>query len=121
MKPSHSSHNPWRSTKNVDYHITHRTTTTIPYTTQWLCRSSDVIALHQHAVWSQDGKHILWNSGEYGFKDEAALYDNSFQPYGSIWMMNADGTGKRQLTDSHWEDAMPCFVPAPAVAARASE
>ncbi len=64
-----------------------------------------------HAVWSQDGKYILWNSGEYGFKDEAALYDNSFQPYGSIWIMNADGTGKRQLTDSHWEDAMPCFVP----------
>ena len=31
-----------------------------------------------HAVWTQDGKHILWNSGEYGFKDEAALYDNSF-------------------------------------------
>ena len=64
-----------------------------------------------HAVWSQDGKYILWNSGEYGFKDEAASYDNSFQPYGSIWIMNADGTGKRQLTDSHWEDAMPCFVP----------
>jgi Tol biopolymer transport system component len=64
-----------------------------------------------HAVWTQDGKYILWNSGEYGFKDEAALYDHSFQPYGSIWIMKADGTGKRQLTDSHWEDAMPCFVP----------
>ena len=25
--------------------------------------------------------------------------------------MKADGTEKRQLTDSHWEDAMPCFVP----------
>jgi Tol biopolymer transport system component len=33
-----------------------------------------------HAVWSQDGKDIMWNSSEYGFKDEAALYDNSFQP-----------------------------------------
>jgi len=64
-----------------------------------------------HAVWSADGKYIMWNSGEYGFKDEAALYDHSFQPYGSIWIMNADGSGKRQLTDSHWEDAMPCFVP----------
>ena len=58
-----------------------------------------------YAVWSQDGKYIMWNSGEYGFKDEAALYDNSFQPYGSIWIMKADGTEKRQLTDSHWEDA----------------
>ena len=64
-----------------------------------------------NAVWSQDGKHIMWNSGEYDFKDEGALYDNSFQPYGSIWIMKADGTEKRQLTDSHWEYAMPCFVP----------
>lgn len=64
-----------------------------------------------HAVWTQDGKYIMWNSGEYGFKDEAALYDNSFQPYGSIWIMKADGTEKRPLTDSRWEDAMPCFVP----------
>lgn len=64
-----------------------------------------------HAVWSGDGQHIMWNSGEYGFKDEAALYDHSFQPYGSIWMMNPDGSEKRQLTDSHWENAMPCFVP----------
>ena len=63
-----------------------------------------------HAVWSGDGKYVLWNSGEYGFRDEAALYDNSFQPYGSIWMMNADGSGKRQLTESHWEDSMPCFA-----------
>ena len=66
-----------------------------------------------HAVWSGDGKHILWDSGEYGFRDEAALYDNSFQPYGSNWIMNADGTHKRQLTESHWEDSMPCFVSGP--------
>jgi hypothetical protein len=25
--------------------------------------------------------------------------------------MNADGTGKRMLTDSPWEDSMPLFVP----------
>ena len=71
-----------------------------------------------HAVWTQDGKSILWNSGEYGFKDEAALYDNSFQPYGSIWIMNSDGKRPRQLTDSHWEDSMPSFVPKGAQAVR---
>jgi len=64
-----------------------------------------------HAVWTADGKQILWNSGEYGFRDEAALYDNTFQPYGQNWIMNADGSGKRMLTDSPWEDSMPLYIP----------
>ena len=64
-----------------------------------------------HAVWSYDGKHIMWDSGEYGFRDEAELYDNSFQPYGQIWVMDADGGNKRLISDSHWEDSMPCYVP----------
>jgi Tol biopolymer transport system component len=65
-----------------------------------------------HAVWTADGKHILWNSGAYGFRDEAALYDNTFQPYGQNWIMNADGSGKRLITDSPWEDSMPLYIPA---------
>jgi Tol biopolymer transport system component len=68
-------------------------------------------AVDGHAVWSTDSKHILWNSGMYGWRDEAALYDNTFQPYAPIFIMNADGTGKRPLTDSPWEDAMPQFIP----------
>ena len=32
-------------------------------------------------------------------------------PYGQIFIMKADGSEKRQLTDSLWEDAMPRFVP----------
>jgi len=64
-----------------------------------------------HAVWTADGR-IMWNSGIYGFRDEAALYDNTFQPYGQIFIMNADGTDKRILTDSLWEDSMPLYVPA---------
>ena len=63
-----------------------------------------------HAVWTDDSRQLLWNSGVTGFKDEAALYDNTFQPYGAIFIMNADGTGKRQLTDSPWEDGMPRFI-----------
>ena len=63
-----------------------------------------------HAVWSADGR-ILWSSGMYGFREEAALYDNTFQPYGQIMVMNADGTGKRLLTDSLWEDSMPLYLP----------
>jgi len=65
-----------------------------------------------HAVWTADGKHILWNSGAYGFRDEAPLYDNTFQPYGQNWIMNADGSGKRLITDSPWEDSMPLYIPA---------
>jgi len=76
-----------------------------------LKRLTDSPASDGHAVWSYDGKKIMWNSSVYGFKDEAALYDNTFQPYGQNWVMEADGSNKRQLTDSHWEDSMPCFVP----------
>jgi Tol biopolymer transport system component len=64
-----------------------------------------------HAVWTADGR-IMWSSGFYGFRDEAALYDNTFQPYGQIWIMNADGSAKRMLTDSPWEDSMPLYIPA---------
>jgi hypothetical protein len=42
------------------------------------------------------------NSGIYGFRDEAALCDNTFQQYGQIFIMNADGSEKRALTDSRW-------------------
>ena len=66
-----------------------------------------------HAVWTADSKFLMWNSGIYGFKDEAALYDNTFQPYGGIFVMNADGSNKRQLTDSPWEDSMPRYVKQP--------
>ena len=68
-------------------------------------------AVGGHAVWSTDGRHILWNSGMHGWRDESALYDNTFQPYAPIFIMNADGSGRRPLTDSPWEDAMPQFIP----------
>ena len=47
-----------------------------------------------HATWAPDGG-ILWTSGMYGFRDEAAIYDNSFQPYGKIMWMAADGSHKK--------------------------
>ena len=65
-----------------------------------------------HAIWTYDGK-ILWSSGAYGFRDEIALYENTFQPDGQNWIMNADGSNKRQITHSYWEDAMPLYIPLP--------
>jgi Tol biopolymer transport system component len=63
-----------------------------------------------HAVWTSDGK-ILWSSGMYGFRAEGATYDRTFQPYGQIMIMDADGANPRMLTDSIWEDSMPLYVP----------
>ncbi|KAM0550234.1 hypothetical protein ACHAPJ_009083 [Fusarium lateritium] len=71
---------------------------------------TDSPANDAHAVWSYDGR-ILWSTGMYGFRDESAQYDNTFQPYGQIMVMNADGSDKRMLTDSMWEDSMPMYVP----------
>ncbi|WP_285566608.1 hypothetical protein [Streptomyces sp. RTGN2] len=62
-----------------------------------------------HAVWNYDGR-ILYNSGMHGFREEAALYDDTFQPYGQIFSMNADGSDNRMLTDSQWEDSMPLYL-----------
>jgi Tol biopolymer transport system component len=64
-----------------------------------------------HSSWSPDGRHILWSSARYGFKDEAPLYDNAFQPFAQIFSMNADGSDQRVLTRSRWEDSMPAIVP----------
>ncbi len=64
-----------------------------------------------HATWTADGQSIFFMSARSGFKDEASLYDFSPQPYAQIFIMNADGTGARQLTNSRWEDSMPVFVP----------
>ncbi|RDW56763.1 uncharacterized protein DSM5745_11595 [Aspergillus mulundensis] len=63
-----------------------------------------------HAVWSYDGR-IVYSTGMFGFQYECALYDDTFQPYGQVVVMDADGGNKRVLTDSIWEDSMPLFVP----------
>ncbi|KAL4969881.1 TolB family protein [Aspergillus stella-maris] len=64
-----------------------------------------------HAIWSYDGR-IIFSTGMFGFQYECALYDDTFQPYGQVMVMDADGSNKQVLTDSIWEDSMPLFVPA---------
>lgn len=75
-----------------------------------LTRVTDSEANDAHAVWSYDGR-IMWSTGMYGFRDECGQYDDTFQPYGQIMIMNYDGSNKTMLTDSMWEDSMPMYVP----------
>ncbi|KAJ5776924.1 tat pathway signal sequence domain-containing protein [Penicillium odoratum] len=75
-----------------------------------LTRVTDSLSNDAHAVWSHDGR-IMWSTGMYGFKDESSLFDNTFQPYGQIMVMNYDGTNKTLLTDTIWEDSMPLYIP----------
>jgi Tol biopolymer transport system component len=65
-----------------------------------------------HAVWTWDGR-IMFSSGIYGHRDELSLYDNTFQPDGQNWVMNADGSSPHPITDTLWEEAMPLYVPIP--------
>jgi Tol biopolymer transport system component len=64
-----------------------------------------------HCVWSPDGKYLLFSSSRFGFKDEAPLYDRIPQPYGELFVMKADGSGQKPLTDNGWEDATPAWQP----------
>ena len=64
-----------------------------------------------HSTWSPDGEHLMFSSSRYGFKDEAPLFDDQPQPYGEIFVMRADGTGQRPLTDNQWEDGPGTWQP----------
>lgn len=74
-----------------------------------LRRLTDSGANDAHATWAKDGR-ILYSSGMYGFRDECALYDQTFQPYEQIMQMNSDGSNKTLLTDSKWEDSMGLYM-----------
>ena len=62
-------------------------------------------------AWSPDGAHIAFASTRMGFKDEIT-YTDAPQPYGEIFVMRADGSDVRQLTDNQWEEGTPAWRPA---------
>jgi len=66
-----------------------------------------------HATWTADGREIWFESSRTGFKDEAAMFDVSPQPYAQVFLMDRNGGKVRQLTDSKWEDSMGTYVKMP--------
>jgi Tol biopolymer transport system component len=61
-----------------------------------------------HPACASDGEHVLFSSSRNGFKDEAPLEDIP-QPYGELFVMNADGSDQRALTDNRWEEGTPAW------------
>jgi TolB protein len=78
-----------------------------------LKRLTDSPGNDAHCAWSPDGKWIAFASARGGFNDEAALHPYNTQPYGHIYVMRADGSDVRQLTDGQFEEATPTFIPLP--------
>jgi TolB protein len=66
-----------------------------------------------HPSFSPDGEWIAFATARQGFKDEAVqlLLSTTFQPYGEIAVMRADGSDVRILTDNSTEEGAPSWVP----------
>lgn len=77
----------------------------------YLKRLTHTPGIDAHCSWSPDGKWIAFSSEREGFKDEAPLHPHNAQPYGDIYVMRADGSDVRQLTDDQFEDATTGWIP----------
>src|SRR3954451_18894124 len=66
-----------------------------------------------HPSFSPDGEWIAFATARQGFKDEAVqlLLSATFQPYGEIAVMRADGSELRLLTDNSTEEGAPAWGP----------
>jgi Tol biopolymer transport system component len=66
-----------------------------------------------HPAFSPDGEWIAFATARQGFKDEAVqlLLSATFQPYGEIAVMRANGSDVRILTDNSTEEGAPTWIP----------
>ncbi|HEX8606992.1 MAG TPA: hypothetical protein VF774_30415, partial [Pseudoduganella sp.] len=58
-----------------------------------------------------DGEWIAFTSAVGGFKDEAVLHAYNPQPYGDLYVMRANGSDVRRLTDNQFEEGTPVWSP----------
>jgi len=84
---------------------------TIEVESKRIVRLTDSPGNDAHATWSPDGKWIAFSSVRGGFKDEAALNPGNPQASGDLYVMRADGTDVRALTDNQFEEATPGWAP----------
>ncbi|MEE2791956.1 MAG: hypothetical protein VX453_10005 [Acidobacteriota bacterium] len=75
-----------------------------------LKRLTDAEGNDAHSLWSPDGNQILWSSSRFGYKDESPLVVNQPQPYAELFIMNADGSKQRPLTDNQYEEGTPAWL-----------
>jgi len=68
-----------------------------------------------HPAFSPDGQWIAFATARQGFKDEAIqpLFGPTFQPYGEIAVMRADGSDVHVLTDNSTEEGAPSWRRSP--------
>lgn len=64
-----------------------------------------------HNQWLPDSKWIAFSSAMGGFKDEAVLPPYNPQPYGDLYIMRADGTDIRRLTNNQYEEGTASWGP----------
>ena len=76
-----------------------------------LKRLTDAEGNDAHSLWSPDGNSILFSSSRFGYKDESPLVINQPQPYAELFIMNADGSNQRPLTDNQYEEGTPAWLP----------
>jgi Tol biopolymer transport system component len=64
-----------------------------------------------HLRWSPDGEWIAFASARTGFADEFLLHPDNAAANGEIFVMRADGSDVRRLTENQWEDSTPAWKP----------